>query len=326
MKRETKRENRDWEVREKMKNRIIYQVDSLYREPMQIVGYEFGEGEEALCIVGSMRGNEVQQLYICSRLIRQLKEMEQKEQLAAGKKILVIPCLNFYSMNIGNRFWSTDHSDINRMFPGYDKGETTQRIADGVFEKIKDYQYGVQFASFYMKGDFLPHIRIMKTGFEEIETAKKFGFPYIILRKPRPFDTTTLNYNWQIWGVKGFSIYTTTTERIDKGSAQEAVEGIFRLMWEEKISLYKPAGKRMDCSRILDDSNLISVRCQAAGICEQRVEVGEEVQKGQVLARILHPYEGEVLEVLTAPVDGKVFFLYSDPLVYADTAVVKLVN
>ena len=63
-----------------MKNRIIYQVDSLYREPMQIVGYEFGEGEEALCIVGSMRGNEVQQLYICSRLIRQLKEMEQKEE------------------------------------------------------------------------------------------------------------------------------------------------------------------------------------------------------------------------------------------------------
>lgn len=309
-----------------MRKTMIYQMDSLYREPMHITGYEFGEGEDALCVVGSMRGNEVQQLYVCGRLIRRLKEMEEKGQLVAGKKILVIPCLNFYSMNIGSRFWPTDHSDMNRMFPGYDKGETTQRIAAGIFEKIQNYQIGVQFASFYMRGDFLPHIRIMKTGFEDVEVAKKFGFPYVVLRKPRPFDTTTLNYNWQIWGVKGFSIYTTTTERIDANSAQEAVEGILRLMWAEGIAWYKPVGKRIYISRVLDDSNLTTIRCQMAGICERKVEVGEKVQKGQVLARILHPYEGVVLEELLAPFDGQVFFIHSDPLIYADTAVVKLVD
>ena len=32
------------------------------------------------------------------------------------------------------------------MFPGYDLGETTQRIADGIFSQIKDYEYGIQFA------------------------------------------------------------------------------------------------------------------------------------------------------------------------------------
>ena len=61
------------------------------------------------------------------------------------------------------------------MFPGYDAGETTQRIAAGVFEEIKDYEYGMQFASFYMPGYFLPHIRMMQTGFEDIATAKEFG-------------------------------------------------------------------------------------------------------------------------------------------------------
>ena len=35
-------------------------------------------------------------------------------------------------MNIGKRFWSADNTDINRMFPGYNLGETTQRIAAGV--------------------------------------------------------------------------------------------------------------------------------------------------------------------------------------------------
>lgn len=304
---------------------MVYELDSLYRDPMRIMGYEFGEGEEALCVVGSMRGNEVQQLYTCSRLIQRLKELEEKGKLAEGKKILVIPCLNSYSMNIGKRFWPTDNSDINRMFPGYGEGETTQRIAAGVFEKIKNYQYGVQFASFYMRGDFLPHIRMMKTGFEDVETAKKFGFPYVVLRKPRPFDTTTLNYNWQIWNVKAFSIYTTTTEQIDRESAKEAVEGILRMLWKEKISEYEPLEKKEDASRVLDDSNLITVRCHEAGIYDKKVHIGEDVRKNQVLAEIVDPYEGAVKEKLIAPADGRVFFLHSDPLVYADTAVIKLV-
>ena len=50
------------------------------------------------------------------------------------------------------------------MFPGYDQGETTQRIAAGVFDIVKEYTYGVQLASFYMPGAFVPHGRMMKTG------------------------------------------------------------------------------------------------------------------------------------------------------------------
>ena len=37
-------------------------------------------------------------------------------------------------MNVGKRFFPVDNTDINRMFPGYDKGETTQRLADGVLQ------------------------------------------------------------------------------------------------------------------------------------------------------------------------------------------------
>ena len=31
-----------------------------------------------------------------------------------------------------------------------------------------------------------------------------FGLPYAFIRTPRPYDTTTLNYNWQIWETKAF--------------------------------------------------------------------------------------------------------------------------
>ena len=145
-----------------------------------------------------MRGNEVQQLYVCSQLVKKFKQLEEESRIKAGHKILIIPSINPYSMNIQKRFWPTDYTDINRMYPGYDQGETTQRIADGVFKEIKDYKFGIQFTSFYMPGEFMPHIRMMEEGFSETELAKEFDMPYVVLRKVRPYDTTTLNYNWQV--------------------------------------------------------------------------------------------------------------------------------
>ena len=32
--------------------------------------------------------------------------------------------------------------------------------------------------------------------------------PYVVMRKPEPIDTTTLNYNWQTWETNALSVYT----------------------------------------------------------------------------------------------------------------------
>jgi hypothetical protein len=308
-----------------MNERIVYEINSLYREPMRVMGYEFGSGEKSVCIVGSMRGNEIQQLYSAGLMVQRLKVLEQNGMINEGKSILVIPCLNTYSMNIGKRFWPTDNTDINRMFPGYDAGETTQRIAAGVFEEIKDYAYGIQFASYYMRGRFLPHIRMMKTGFEDIETAKKFEFPYVVTRNPTPFDTATLNYNWQIWSAKAFSVYTTSTEEIDVKSAKAAVKGIEKMMIGCGILNSKISGGYHYNSHVVNDENLCTVRCSKAGIYENKVMAGDEVCKGQLLAEIRNAHDGELKQTIVSPADGIVLFIHSDPLVYAHTAVIKLV-
>lgn len=93
-------------------------------------------------------------------------------------------------MNIGKRFWAMDDTDINRMFPGYNKGETTQRIAAGLFEKLQGYEYGIQMASFYMPGEFIPHVRIVKTALDYADEGKDFGLPYVSVSEPAPLDTT----------------------------------------------------------------------------------------------------------------------------------------
>ena len=119
-----------------MKKKVLFSLKSPYREQLDIVGFKFGHGKKSLAIVGAMRGNEVQQMYVCSRMVQELKKLESKGRIAEDTEILVVPCVNYYSMNIGKRFWAMDNTDINRMFPGYNLGETTQRIADGLFSKL----------------------------------------------------------------------------------------------------------------------------------------------------------------------------------------------
>ena len=133
--------------------------------------------------------------------------LENHGFLQKGLSVTVIPSANPFSMNIGKRFWAMDDTDINRMFTGYNKGETTQRIVAGLFEKLQGYEYGIQMASFYMSGEFIPHVRIVKTALDYADEGKAFGLPYVSVSEPAPLDTTLLNYNWQNWNTKAFSLY-----------------------------------------------------------------------------------------------------------------------
>lgn len=306
-----------------MKKKIVYEIKGLYRDTFRVTGYEFGKGKKALCIVGSMRGNEVQQLYCCSQLVKKFKQLEEEGRISPNVKILIIPCCNPYSMNIQKRFWPIDNTDINRMFPGYDEGETTQRIANGVFSAIKEYEYGIQFTSFYMPGEFIPHVRMMDEGYSDIETAMKFGLPYVVKRTVRPYDTATLNYNWQVWETKAYSLFTTTTSRIDKKSAGQAVLAILRFC--AALSLVKYQESKSHESIVISDQELISVQTAKSGIFEPLVKVGEVIDEGTPLANIINPYDGELMETLYAPMAGTMFFMHSDPLTYANTAVIKMI-
>lgn len=306
-----------------MTEEVIYSFKGLYRDDFRVKGYKFGEGEKTVCILGSLRGNEYQQIYVCSLLISELKKIEANGQLAKGHSIMVIPCGNPYSVNIKKRFWSIDNTDINRMFPGYDLGETTQRIAAGIFENIKDYKYGIQFASFYMPGYFVPQVRMMKTGNENVELARQFGLPFVVLHKPRPFDTATLNYNWQIWETDAFSIYTSSTEKIDKISAKQGVNAVLSFLSKEKIVEYHGfAGYK---SRVVESEKFLSIRANEAGFLESLVKVGDNVMKGQVLAYITDPYTSEILQTVKASQDAIVAFEYDSPIAYKNTALFKLI-
>ena len=296
-----------------MRIETIFEMKSPYRDDFRIDGYWFGSGEKTVAIVGAMRGDEIQQQYICARIVEALKDAEYRDKIAEGKSILVIPSCNPFSMNVSRRFWAMDGTDINRMFPGYDKGETTQRIAAAVFEYIKDFEYGMQMASFYMPGEFVPHVRMLKTGYEDIATAQLFGMPFVTVREPLPFDTTLLNYNWQIWGAKAFSIYAGQTNYVEDSTSNLTIDSILRFLKKIHVLDVRVQNAGYE-SIVLDEEELVNIIARRAGIFYRMTGAGPHVKEGQVLARILDPYDCRVLEEVKAPVSGTVFFAHNKPL------------
>ena len=276
-----------------MKKEVLYSLKGIYRENFEIEGYRFGHGEKSACIVGAMRGNEIQQLYICSQLIKVLKDLEMRGAISHNHEILVIPSANRFSMNVEKRFWPVDNTDINRMFPGDEAGDTTKQIAAAIFESSKGYSYGIQFASFYMPGDFIPHVRMMETGYQSASLANLFGLQYVVIRKPKPMDTATLNYSWQMNGTNAFSIYNNHSGYI---------------------------------ASVINEYDLSAVKTYDAGFYKRLKEPGDPVVHNEVIGQVIDPCEGYVKSEILSPTDGIVFFAHTAPLVMGNEVVYKIIR
>ena len=232
--------------------------------------------------------------------------------------------INALGMNVDRRFFGVENQDINRMFPGKEYGDTTDRIADGIFKVIREYSYGIQLTSFYMQGEFVPHVRMMETGYQNASLANLFGLPYVVIRKPTPLDTKTLNYNWQDEMTAAFSVYTNKNDTIDDKSARQAVASVLRFLTRMGIIRYESHSGYI--SHVIMEKDLTDVHTLSGGIFKGLVSPGEDVRYGHALAEIIDPYEGFVKETLLAPTDGIVFFAHTEPLISEGDIAYRLIH
>ena len=302
-----------------MRRRTLFSLDTPYRETLSVVGFEFGDAdaERTVAIVGAMRGNEYEQNFICADLVRRLCDMEDAGITNRRRRVLVVPSVNPFSMNVSERFWPVDKTDINRMFPGYDRGETTQRIAAGLFSQVSPYEYGVRLCSYYLSGDFTPHVRVTRANAvsdEAVAMADDFGLPYVLEHEPSSFDTTTLNYNWQVWDTRAFSVYSRDMGGLDVAVATSVQDAILRFLAARGV--LDAAGGGGFHPKHISDTDLVRVRTNlAGGFFVRSAEVGDRVRRGQELGRVVDAYDGHVRERLVSPVDARVFFEHVAPTI-----------
>lgn len=105
---------------------------------------------------------------------------------------------------------------------------------------------------------------MMDTGYQNPSLANLFGLPYVVVRKVSPFDTTTLNYNWQMNQTNAFSVYSSATDKIDEESAKRAVAAVLRFLTRMGMVRYQSHSGYI--ATVIEEGDLASVRTDRAGI------------------------------------------------------------
>lgn len=306
-----------------MKKIEILRIESLSRAPLVIEGFLF-EGSDpkapSLAIVGAMDGDAILPLYCAAGIVDFLKNGIDKEKIKGN--ILVIPSINHYALNISERFWPLDKTDLNMMFPGYDQGETTQRIAQKVFSAIQGYTYGINLERRRDPSNCLPHIKLFKSGYEDLAGAKKFGFKIIHHSEVRSIDTVTLQYNWQLWETKAYSIVCPVDNLVDDNISNQIHQAMLRFMDRSGVIAHKVFNAYE--SSVITKSNLKVVKAKKSGIFIPKEIVGNYVSKGQVVGRIIDSLQGNIINEVVAPCDGMITCCFSNSLILENAVAFRI--
>jgi uncharacterized protein len=306
-------------------NRIeILNFKSPNRAPLKVEGFLFGEGSDgpSVAIVGAMSGDHINQLYVASRLVDYLRQKEEEGKITG--KILVIPAINTYALNMGETFWPLDKTDINMMFPGYAQGETTQRIAAKLFESLQGYDYGLILEGRRDQGMCLPYVKLIQSGYEDIDAARDLGIRFIHYRPYSPIETVMLQYNWQLWGTKALSVVFGKNGSIDPLSSEDVHGALVRFM--VKRNLLKTSIFDGYSSNIIAPENITILKASRAGIFDSLISCGTTITKGEILGRITDALSGEKLENITAPIDGVVTCQYANPLIFQNSIAFRIAS
>lgn len=308
-----------------MKRFDIVTLESPNRAPLRIEGFLFGDETTtgpSIAIVGAMSGDHINQLYVASGLVEYLRTKEE-EGLIIGK-ILVIPAINAYALNMGEKNWPLDKTDLNMMFPGYGQGETTQRIASRLFDELKGYDYGIILEGRRDQSMCLPYVKLMQSGYEDLECTKDLGLGFIHYRPHDPIETAMLQYNWQLWETKAFSIVFGKNGAIDQSSSNEVHTAIIRFLSKRKmLDIPVFEGRK---SNLVDPNRITLVKASRAGILISKVQCGTHIQKGEVLGKIIDALSGERLEKLISPCEGIVTCQYAHPLIFQNSIVFRIAS
>lgn len=179
-------------------------------------------------------------------------------------------------------------------------------------------------ASFYQEGKFLPHVKMMNTGLADTNLMKNFGLRYGIIRNPRPYDTTTLNYNWQIWETQAFSVYAGDTDNINENQCREVVAAILRFL--SSVGIIKAKIGLGYNTEIIEEAEIAQVKSENSGIFVSTVHAGDMVNVGQELGRIINSINGETDSIIRSEYSGVVYFQYGKPLVNNKNVCYKIIT
>jgi predicted deacylase len=254
-----------------------------------------------LCLTAGIHGDELNGIEIVRRVVDEIRPGD------LGGTLVGVPIVNLHGFQRSSRYLP-DRRDLNRYFPGQRAGSSASRIAHALFTGLIlhcNALVDVHGGSFHRSN--LPQVRADLTNPEVKRLARAFGATVVLHNRGRK---GTLRRAANDAGIPAIVYEAGEPMRLQKDEIERGVRGVRNLL--AALGMLDGGRGTREESAVYHESHW--VRVEQGGIMVARVELGERVRRGQVLAtvsdplrkngeaQVISPYHGRVVGMALAPI------------------------
>jgi uncharacterized protein len=256
-----------------------------------------------LFISGVVHGDEIQGVEIVRRILAaaELKEL--------SGTLLAVPIVNSFGFLNHSRYMP-DRRDLNRSFPGSDRGSLASLLADLFFnEVVLRSSHGIDFHTAALHRTNLPQIRIAPDDKDLLHLAAAFAPPVILTSKLRE---GSLRESAKNSGVKVLLYEGGEALRFDEVAIDTGVKGTLRMM--KAIGMIQHAPLVLPHFISTHSSASAWLRAPEGGILHSVRQIGDRVGVNEPLGVISDPLGTSQVPVI-AEEDGIIIGRTNLPIV-----------
>ena len=257
-----------------------------------------------LFISAAIHGDEINGVEI----IRRLLKLPALKRLSGT--IIAVPIVNIHGL-INHSRYLPDRRDLNRSFPGSEKGSLAARLAHLFMQEIVSQStHGIDLHTGAIHRSNLPQIRANLDDEETYALARSFNVPVIISSNLRD---GSLREAAAEYGIPMLLYEAGEALRFDEVSIRAGVKGIINVM--RTLEMLQPS--RSKSNKLIEPVVARSsswVRAPDSGILRAMVALGGRVKKDTLLGVVADPF-GSTETNITSNYNGIVIGRSNLPLV-----------
>lgn len=305
-------------VRPGSRETVELEIPHLYTHTSMVLPVHVVHGRKpgpVLFVSAALHGDELTGVAVIHRL------MQQRLLDRIRGTLLAVPVVNVYGFIHQSRYLP-DRRDLNRSFPGSERGSLAARLADLFMEQIVSRaSHGIDLHSGAIHRVNLPHVRANLEQPEARRLAMAFGAPVVLHSHLRDgslreavaqTDTPVLLYE------AGEAL------RVDERSVRIGMRGIINVMRAISM-LARSRTKPTESRRPYLSRSSSWVRAPMSGMMFLTTPLGAWVEEGESLGEIVDPF-GSGRMPIAAPCSGVVIGRTQIPLTNEGDAMVHIAH
>ena len=232
-------------------------------------------------VTAAIHGNEINGVEI----IRQLLYSPVIRRIHGT--LIAVPVVNMYGFISLSRYLP-DRRDLNRSFPGRQKGSLASRLAYTLMNEIVVHCCGIDLHTGAIPRPNLPQIRVNLDTPGSEKLGKAFNVPVVLDSKLRDGSLREAASNL---GIPVLVYEGGEALRFDALAARMGALGVRRVMESLGMLHVPPSKKRISILPVISRSS-IWVRVSKSGIIHPIKKLGGRVREGEILGFIVDPFGG----------------------------------